>query len=110
MNCAHDIIHVGALGDDAGPAVDHRVEDRPSFIVGGVVGDDDLPREILTELVKSGLIDLNGHIHPPFGLPTGCKCHACLSAKSQVESLLFIWLTLRFSCGTRSGPSAATGC
>ena len=73
MHRAHDIMHVGALGDDAGPAIDHRVEDRPSLIVGGVVGDDDRPREIPTELVEGGLIGLHGHVHPPFGLPTGCK-------------------------------------
>src|SRR5262245_35445025 len=62
---AHDIMHVGALGDDAGPAIDHRVEDRARLLVGGVAGDDDLPCKTPTELVKSGAIGVNGHLPPP---------------------------------------------
>jgi hypothetical protein len=81
VNRAHNIIHVGTLSDDAGSAVDHRVEDRPSLIVGGLAGHHDLPREILPELIESGLIGLYPRCSSPSGLPAGPKRHAFVSAK-----------------------------
>jgi hypothetical protein len=53
IHSVHNIIHIGALGDDCGPAIDHGVENRPSFIVGEVVGDDDLSVKALRSLSRA---------------------------------------------------------
>jgi hypothetical protein len=71
MNCTYNIMHVGALGDDARSAIDHGVENRPGLAVLRVAGHDDFSAETLTKAVKSGLVGWNGHIHPPSGLPVG---------------------------------------
>ena len=66
MDRAHDIIHVGALGDDAGPPIDHRVEDRPGLLVGGVARHDGLSGKALTR-GRQGRLDRSEWSYPtPF--------------------------------------------
>jgi hypothetical protein len=65
MHGAHDIIHSGALGDDGGPAVDHRIEDGPSLLIGGMVRKEDCPCEIPAQFVENDRGKLYGHISLP---------------------------------------------
>lgn len=75
MNGAYNIIHTGALGNNTGSAIDHRVENSPRLIVGRVVGNHDLPGEISTKLIEGSLISLKSHMHPPLGYLPGAMSH-----------------------------------